>query len=169
MIYGKSLVPYTCQMLLSRKCTTRKWKMSRLRNGSILSITIGSVIVKTSPQGCQGWLTRSLYIADINYTSGRQLNRSLSEYLIACEYTAKYYYWHYRKMKNLHSLRIWHGNLQMPLQSNVRLLTGHFLGYHYTYSNSHSGINTVKHCLWVCQVNCVSFLFFGGWISPATF
>ena len=64
--------------------------------------------------------------------------------------------------KDTRFLTLSHGNLQMPLQSNVRLLTGHFLGYHYTYSNSHSGINTVKHCLWVCQVNCVSFLFFGG-------
>ena len=52
------------------------------------------------------------YIGDINYTSGRKLNRELIERLATCEYITDHRNLFITGAKNLHSLRIRDGSMQ---------------------------------------------------------
>ena len=64
------------------------------------------------------------YIGDINYTSGRKLNRSLIERLATCEYIhhrtqeSLYYRSHWER-EDLSGMRIRDGSLQTALQDEV--------------------------------------------------
>ena len=58
-------------------------------------------------------------IMDIDYSSGRRINKTLISRLATCEYIIDhrniFYHRCYRRRQNIHGLRIWHGGLQAVL------------------------------------------------------
>ena len=68
------------------------------------------------------------YIGDINYTSGRKLNRALIERLATCEYITEHqeslYHRRNRERQDLSGMCVRNGSLQAALQNEIRSASG---------------------------------------------
>ena len=71
------------------------------------------------------------YISDINYASGRKLNRNLIERLAYYRVPEYFYYRRYRKRKNIYGLCLWHGSLQAAVQNQICTAPGSVIGTGY--------------------------------------